>query len=164
MDDIRIWCLVLWPTFHHQEYDWQSRIQPPCQFCPPVRIFDRNGIQIYQNFMLGDWAWEEVVSSFNSFFVLTSLILQEQDKISADPTTHGSMPVPIILGSDKTTVSVTTGQNEYYPLYMSIGSVHNNIHRAHHGALALVALLAILKSMWFILMTKARNWFKLCSR
>ena len=36
-----------------------------------------------------------------------SLILEEQDKISQDPTTHGSMLVPIILGSDKTTMSVT---------------------------------------------------------
>jgi hypothetical protein len=59
------------------------------------------------------------------------------------------MLVPIILGSDKTTVSVATGHNEYYPLYVSIGSVHNNIRRAHRGALALVAFLAIPKSMYY---------------
>ncbi|KIN95142.1 hypothetical protein M404DRAFT_166656, partial [Pisolithus tinctorius Marx 270] len=35
--------------------------------------------------------------------------------------------VPIILGSDKTTVSVTTGQNDYWPVYISIGNIHNNI-------------------------------------
>ena len=57
------------------------------------------------------------------------------------------MLVPIILGSDKTTVSVATGHNEYYPLYMSIGSVHNNIRRAHRGALALIAFLVIPKSL-----------------
>ena len=56
------------------------------------------------------------------------------------------MLVPIILGSDKTTVSVATGQNEYYPLYISIGSIHNNIRRAHRGAVALIAFLAIPKS------------------
>ena len=44
---------------------------------------------------------------------------------------HGAMLVPIILGSDKTTVFVATGNNEYYPLYMSIGTVHNNVCRAH---------------------------------
>ena len=54
-----------------------------------------------------------------------------QDLIAEDPDTHGAMFVPIILGSDKTTVSVATGQNEYYPLYMSIGNVHNDIRRAH---------------------------------
>jgi len=58
------------------------------------------------------------------------------------------MLVPIILGSDKTTVSVATGQNEYYPLYMSIGTVHNDIHRAHKGALALIGFLSIPKSLF----------------
>ena len=59
------------------------------------------------------------------------------------------MLVPIILGSDKTTVSVGTGNNEYYPLYLSIGTVHNIIHRAHRGAIALIAFLAIPKSEYF---------------
>jgi Plavaka transposase len=35
------------------------------------------------------------------------------------------------LGSDKTTVSVGTGNNEYWPLYMSIGNINNNVRRAH---------------------------------
>ena len=60
------------------------------------------------------------------------------------------MFVPIILRSDKTTVSVATGHNEYYPLYMSIGNVHNNIRRAHRNALMLIAFLAIPKGMSFL--------------
>jgi len=60
------------------------------------------------------------------------------------------MFVPIILGSDKTTVSVATGHNEYYPLYMSIGNVHNNVRRAHRNALMLVAFLAIPKGVPFL--------------
>jgi hypothetical protein len=59
---------------------------------------------------------------------------------------HGSMFVPIILGSDKTTVSVATGHNEYYPLYVSIGNVHNSVRRAHRNAVALVGFLAMPKS------------------
>ena len=66
-----------------------------------------------------------------------------------DPETHGAMLVPIILGSDKTTVSVGTGNNEYYPLYLSIGTVHNIICRAHQGAVSLIAFLAIPKSEYF---------------
>ncbi|KAG2140331.1 hypothetical protein BD769DRAFT_1384083 [Suillus cothurnatus] len=58
----------------------------------------------WQDFMSGDWAWNQ-----------------------ADPATHGSTFVPVILGSDKTTVSVATGQNDYYPLYASIGNVRNNV-------------------------------------
>jgi len=33
----------------------------------PVQIFDSNGIRVYQNFMSGDWAWEEAVSSIVFF-------------------------------------------------------------------------------------------------
>lgn len=54
--------------------------------------------------------------------------------------------MPIILGSDKTTVSVATGQNDYYPLYMSIGNVHNNVRRAHRNAVAIIGFLVIPKS------------------
>ena len=44
---------------------------------------------------------------------------------------HGAMFCLIIMGSDKTTVSVATGQNEYYPLYITIGNVTNSLRRAH---------------------------------
>jgi hypothetical protein len=71
-----------------------------------------------------------------------------QDEIVRDPKNHGSTFCPIILGSDKTTVSVATGQNDYYPLYMSNGLVHNNVRRAHRNALTLIAFLAIPKSMY----------------
>jgi len=47
------------------------------------------------------------------------------------------------VGSDKTTVSVATGQNNYYPLYISNGLIHNNVRRAHRNGLSLVAFLAI---------------------
>ena len=62
-----------------------------------------------------------------------------------DPGMHGCMFVPIILGSDKTTTSVATGQHEYYPVYLSIGNVHNNIRRAHKDALVLIGFLPIPK-------------------
>lgn len=56
------------------------------------------------------------------------------------------MLVPYILGSDKTTVSVGTGHIEYYPLYGSLGNVHNNVRRAHRNALVVIGFLAIPKS------------------
>ena len=51
----------------------------------------------------------------------------QKDLISLDPDTHGAMFIPIILGSDKTTVSITTGQHEYHPVYLLIGNVRNHI-------------------------------------
>ena len=56
------------------------------------------------------------------------------------------MFVPVILGSDKMTVSVATGHSEYWPLYASIGNIHNNVRRAHGSGLVFVGFLAIPKS------------------
>ncbi|KAI6135448.1 hypothetical protein EDD17DRAFT_1487353, partial [Pisolithus thermaeus] len=79
----------------------------------------------WEDFMSGDWAWKQA------------------DTISRDPATHGSTFVPIILGSDKTTVSVATGQNDYYPLYLSIGNIRNKVRCAHRNGVILIAFLAI---------------------
>lgn len=61
------------------------------------------------------------------------------------------MLVPILGGADKTTVSVATGQNDFHPLYMSIGNVHNKVRRAHRDAIVPVAFLAIPKGMCTLL-------------
>jgi hypothetical protein len=57
------------------------------------------------------------------------------------------MFVPVVAGSDKTTVSVGTGHNEYYPLYASAVNVQNQVRRAHRNAVAIIGFLAIPKSM-----------------
>jgi len=98
----------------------------------------------YSNLMSGNWAWRQSVRltccSFRCVYNSVS-----QDTIARDPSTHGSMFIPIILGSDKTTVSVATGQNDFYPLYLSIGNVQNHIRRAHKNALVLIGFLPIPK-------------------
>ena len=58
---------------------------------------------------------------------------------------HGAMFAPVILGSDKTTVSVATGQNDFYPLYLSLGNVHHGVWCAHRNMVSLIAFLAIPK-------------------
>jgi hypothetical protein len=68
-----------------------------------------------------------------------------QDILAKTPENHGTMFVPVILGSDKTTVSVATGQNDYWPFYGSLGNLHNDARRAHGAGLALIAFLAIPK-------------------
>ena len=65
--------------------------------------------------------------------------------------------MPIVLGSDKTTVSVATGQNDFYPLYLSIGNVHNATRRAHKGAVSLLAFLAIPKGTHALLRIPSYN-------
>ncbi|KIL58007.1 hypothetical protein M378DRAFT_15867 [Amanita muscaria Koide BX008] len=82
----------------------------------------------YQDFMSGEWAWEQ------------------SDILACNDENHGSTFCPIILGSDKTTVSVATGHNVYYPLYMSNGLIHNNVRRAHRNGVSLIAFLATAKT------------------
>ncbi|KAF8132929.1 hypothetical protein EV363DRAFT_1397839 [Boletus edulis] len=79
----------------------------------------------FQDFMSGDWAWDQA------------------DKIAQDhPECEGASFVPVILGSDKTTVSVATGQHDYYPLYLSIGNMHNSARRSHRNGVVLIGFLA----------------------
>jgi Plavaka transposase len=56
---------------------------------------------------------------------------------------HGALFVPVILGSDKTTVSVATGQNDFYPLYISIGNIHNSVRRAHRDGVSILGFLCV---------------------
>ncbi|KAI9566115.1 hypothetical protein HD554DRAFT_2174824 [Boletus coccyginus] len=83
----------------------------------------------YQDFMSGHWAWLHM------------------DKIAHIPHTQGSTFISMVLGSDKTTVSIATGNNEYYPLYMSIGNIHNTIRHVHPDAIVVIRFLAIPKTM-----------------
>ena len=57
------------------------------------------------------------------------------------------MLVPVISGSDKTTVSVATGHQEYHPVYQSPGIITNAARRAHGNAVLPVAFLPIPKSL-----------------
>lgn len=69
------------------------------------------------------------------------------------------MFAPIILGSDKTTVSVATGQNEFWPLYMSLGNLHNRVRRARGDSVVLIGFLSIPKSkLVYLLVHTANRW------
>ncbi|OJT06799.1 hypothetical protein TRAPUB_2350 [Trametes pubescens] len=93
----------------------------------PVKVINKDGKREFCNFMSADWAWGQA------------------DVISHYADSNGAAFVPIILGSDKTTVSIATGQNEYYPLYASIGNIHNTTRRAHGSGVVLAGFLAIPK-------------------
>lgn len=68
--------------------------------------------------------------------------------IAQDGTTHGAMFVPIVAGSDKTTVSVATGHQEYHPVYTSPGNLTGVARRAHGNGVLPAAFLPIPKSMF----------------
>ncbi|KAJ3718608.1 hypothetical protein DFJ43DRAFT_1159393 [Lentinula guzmanii] len=97
--------VVLWDIcqlFHHQMAmkDWDKIFNKV-----PYQQFNNQQKQVRSNLMSADWAWAQA------------------DKISEDANTHGSMFVPFVCGSDKTTVSVTTGHQEYHPFHASPGNL-----------------------------------------
>ncbi|KAH9941016.1 hypothetical protein B0H21DRAFT_870312 [Amylocystis lapponica] len=94
----------------------------------PFQEYTAPGTNRYSNIMSGQWAYKQAT------------------KIAEDPTTHGLMLVPIVLGADKTTVSVATGQNEFHPVYMSLANPHNSVRRAHRDAILPIAFLCIPKA------------------
>ncbi|KAJ7572018.1 hypothetical protein C8J56DRAFT_809850 [Mycena floridula] len=92
------------------------------------RQFNQKGSRVYSNLMSGNWAWKQ------------------SDIIAQDPGTHGAMFVPVVAGSDKTTVSVATGNQEYHPVYQSPGNLTNIARRSHGNGLLPVAFLPIPKT------------------
>ncbi|KAG1907604.1 uncharacterized protein F5891DRAFT_1124515 [Suillus fuscotomentosus] len=94
----------------------------------PQQVFGEQGQWVWTDLMTGNLAWGQC------------------NTLADDPDCHGAMFVLVILGSDKTTVSVATGQNDYYPLYISAGNLHNNIRCAHRESVSLVGFLSIPKT------------------
>ncbi|KAJ8095642.1 hypothetical protein PM082_022988 [Marasmius tenuissimus] len=90
--------------------------------------YNPSGKRVYSNLMSADWAW------------------QQSDIIGQDPATHGAMFFPVVCGSDKTTVSVATGHQEYHPVYQSPGNITNAARRGHGSSVLPSALLPIPKT------------------
>ncbi|KAJ7249322.1 hypothetical protein C8J57DRAFT_1356642 [Mycena rebaudengoi] len=93
----------------------------------PKRIF-KNGKRQFTDLFSGNWVWDQA------------------EIIAKDVKTHGAMYIPGVLGSDKTTVSVGTGNTEFYPMYSGIGNIYNSTRRAHRDGLAVTAFLSIPKT------------------
>lgn len=115
----------------------------------PFQEHSHSGAHRFQDFMSGNWSWRQAVCAL-TFCCNLCLHCTLQDIIAEDADTHGSVFCPIILGSDKTTVSVATGHNEYWPVYLSIGNIRNNVRRAHRNGLVLLGFLAIPKCKYLL--------------
>ncbi|KDQ11751.1 hypothetical protein BOTBODRAFT_46186 [Botryobasidium botryosum FD-172 SS1] len=97
----------------------------------PFQEFSSEGKRQWWDFMSGNWSWR-----------IADIIIKECRLENVD----GVSLVPIILGSNKTTTSVGTGNTEFHPLYLLFGNAHNELCRSHRGALLPIAFLAIPKT------------------
>ncbi|KAJ8080890.1 hypothetical protein PM082_017725 [Marasmius tenuissimus] len=97
----------------------------------PYQQYNSHGTRMWSNLMSGTWAWKKA------------------DDIANNPqlreTSKGAMLAPIVMGSDKTTVSVATGHQEFHPAYVSLGNLSNIARRAHGNSVLPFAFLPIPK-------------------
>ncbi|VDC06117.1 unnamed protein product [Peniophora sp. CBMAI 1063] len=91
----------------------------------PYVELKNDGQRTWSNIMSADWAHKQAT------------------EIAKDANSHGAMFVPIVLGADKTTVTVGTGNIEFHPLYFGLGNVTNSARRAHREAITPIAFLHI---------------------
>ena len=135
---------VVWSMLANKAFDGNFDYTPYRQY--------ENGQRVWRDFMSGNFSWKQAVRITPCSYGPSALVtFTTQDKIGKDVDTHGAMLVPINLGSDKTTTSVATGQNDFYPLYMSPGNIKNHTRQGHEGAVALIGFLAIPKSTFDVL-------------
>ncbi|KAK0432102.1 uncharacterized protein EV420DRAFT_1655982 [Desarmillaria tabescens] len=95
----------------------------------PYVHLDAHNQRRWSDFMSGNYSWRHATQIYE-----------------ANNDTEGAMYIGVILGSDKTTVSVATGNVEYYPVYLSIGNLHNSARQGHRNGVVPIAFLAIPKS------------------
>ncbi|KAH9976493.1 hypothetical protein BJV74DRAFT_879576 [Russula compacta] len=131
------------PQWMEETYDLNA--QDALFEMTPYEEYDHAGHRVFSNLMSGYWA------------------NQEANKIATDASTYGAMLVPVVAGSNKTTVSVATGHQEYHPVYASPGNISNTAHRGHGNAVLPIAFLPIPKSMCHVEFQKfCRQLYHLC--
>ncbi|KAH9038881.1 hypothetical protein EDB85DRAFT_1860083 [Lactarius pseudohatsudake] len=94
----------------------------------PYKDFNARGECMWSNLMSGQWA------------------SMQADELSKEECNDGAMFIPIVAGSDKTTVSVTSGHQKYHPVYVSVGNLTNMARHAHGNSVLPVAFLPIPKT------------------
>ncbi|KIO16733.1 hypothetical protein M407DRAFT_33606 [Tulasnella calospora MUT 4182] len=91
----------------------------------PQRIFEASGQRVYHEFCSGDGWWEV------------------QSKVPA-----GTTIIPIILASDKTTLTSHTGGRMAHPLYLTLGNIRKDVRASiHRQAYLLLAYIPILSKI-----------------
>ncbi|KAF7328163.1 hypothetical protein MVEN_02573800 [Mycena venus] len=116
------------PKWMTQTYELESNSFKDHVDMIPYQQFNHDGHRVWSNLMSGDWAWKQA------------------DLIATNEDNHGCTFVPVVAGSDKTTVSVATGHQEYHPVYASPGILTGPARRAHGNGVLPVAFLAIPKT------------------
>ncbi|KIY65261.1 hypothetical protein CYLTODRAFT_400697 [Cylindrobasidium torrendii FP15055 ss-10] len=93
----------------------------------PYQQFNSKGQRVFSNLMSGTWPWKQC------------------DIITQNAALEGVSFMPVVAGSDKTTVSVATGHQTFHPVYQGLGNLDNLARRAHGQGIIPTAFLPIPK-------------------
>jgi hypothetical protein len=95
-------------------------------------------LRVYSEIMTGDWAWETQVR----FFI--TLNMNPLMRSQANLPDHGGTLLPVLLGSDKTHLTVFAGDKKAWPLYLSLGNIKSSFrNKPRNHAWVLVAYLPV---------------------
>ncbi|KAG8939336.1 hypothetical protein FRC03_006360 [Tulasnella sp. 419] len=90
----------------------------------PVKVFDASGsVRFYDEMWTAAWWWDVQVRGFKP---MNDAMLRY---ITQDKLKEGATVIPVILSSDKTKLSVFSGDKVAWPVYLTIGNVPKGIRR-----------------------------------
>ena len=92
----------------------------------PCRVWsnEERRSRVYNEICTGDWWWRTQVSHF------ISCASSYRNPITQARLNIGSTVIPVLLGSDKTHLSLFAGNKSAWPLYMSIGNIHSKVRNS----------------------------------
>jgi hypothetical protein len=85
----------------------------------PRKEYDSQGERVYSEVSTGEWWWT-----------------------TQEELPPGATIAPLIIGSDKTTMTHLSGDRATHPVYMTLGNIHGKI-RYKKGLIALISYLPI---------------------
>jgi hypothetical protein len=100
-----------------------SMVFGPCH----VWSNDKKESRVYNEICTGDWWWRTQVCRPISYAELCAI---NSESVIQTQLSVGSTVIPILLGSDKTHLSVFAGNKKAWPLYLSIGNIHSKVRNA----------------------------------
>jgi Plavaka transposase len=107
-----------------QELIGNPEFEPYMKYAP-YRVYMRSDgtDQSWDEMATGSWWWDVQVRS-KGLSISDALMMNEQGDLP-----EGATVAPIILASDKTQLTVFSGDKQAWPVYLTIGNIDKNIRR-----------------------------------
>ena len=99
-----------------------------CMEFAPRRVWsdETKKKRVYSEISTGNWWWRKQVSRWSLHpWLFDTCLIHSKESLPA-----GSTVIPVLLGSDKTHLTVFAGDKKAWPLYLSIGNITSKIRNS----------------------------------